>query len=632
MEQGKFNYLSNILSGDNKIIIPDLQRDYCWGSTYNDVEISLALSFSKDFFESALKKQDFKEFSYGIIYTYEYPDSFLYLCDGQQRLTTLYLIAGILYCYKNDDSLKNMLQLSNGMPRLKYEVRSSTDYFITSLLSEVFISQNKSHLDNLSNANWFRNDYLDDPSVKSMVEAVASINTLVKGSDYKTIIDFFLNSIGFVYINLKDDTTDISATFIKIREYGEKMYEIVNTCGDPMENNEHKKAILLSKVENSSKIIWTERWEVWQDFFWINRGNNLSADKGFDMFLSWIEEIEGYYYNIEKVEQYFKSFFFLMSIQDDLTSFRTASIYDVKNTFTANKQLSKSILFPLLKYLLNIELVTFNDGKYFVKHNINLDVIFRFNRFFFNISRNTISVKECMLLSDGIAYPDDIILLHPIDASVFKNVDVLTEESFKLKLYKEEKNSDIIRKTTEDVIWQAEDHKYLNGRINPVLEWINFNIESLEVEIFSIERFSHCFQVFDNLTKNSKQLELIRIALFALRNNDYSFHEGWSWGSKRYYLGLESDEEFWRSWVDYKTFTTIMHGLLENENINLIIEKAVQNIEDPTRKKIVEILLSTAQKHWQWNNSKRFFIYENEICFPNGVQAKENTERIKLFD
>ena len=32
MNQGAFNKINDVLKDNNKIVIPDLQRDYCWGT------------------------------------------------------------------------------------------------------------------------------------------------------------------------------------------------------------------------------------------------------------------------------------------------------------------------------------------------------------------------------------------------------------------------------------------------------------------------------------------------------------------------------------------------------------------------------------------------------------------------
>ena len=65
---GKAYSLSEIFCGENdKVIIPDLQRDYCWGNPILDnAEESLASSF----IDSILRLKMSQEITMGLIYGY----------------------------------------------------------------------------------------------------------------------------------------------------------------------------------------------------------------------------------------------------------------------------------------------------------------------------------------------------------------------------------------------------------------------------------------------------------------------------------------------------------------------------------------------------------------------------------
>ena len=94
---GEAYSLSEIFCGENdKVIIPDLQRDYCWGNPISDnAEDSLASSF----IDSILRLEKSQEITMGLIYGYYdkvLTPYHLQLCDGQQRLTTLFLIIGVI--------------------------------------------------------------------------------------------------------------------------------------------------------------------------------------------------------------------------------------------------------------------------------------------------------------------------------------------------------------------------------------------------------------------------------------------------------------------------------------------------------------------------------------------------------
>ena len=91
---GETYSLSELFSGNRKIIIPDLQRDYCWGNK----EASIGNDLVGNFMESLTRlfKEPQRRINLGLIYGYEAPENHIQLCDGQQRITTLFLLLGLL--------------------------------------------------------------------------------------------------------------------------------------------------------------------------------------------------------------------------------------------------------------------------------------------------------------------------------------------------------------------------------------------------------------------------------------------------------------------------------------------------------------------------------------------------------
>ena len=87
---GQLYNLTEIFTGKyTKIVIPDLQRDYCWGGKGRLVQ---------DFLENIIEKgyRSRVDLSMGLLYGYEEPYGHIQLCDGQQRITTLFLLIGML--------------------------------------------------------------------------------------------------------------------------------------------------------------------------------------------------------------------------------------------------------------------------------------------------------------------------------------------------------------------------------------------------------------------------------------------------------------------------------------------------------------------------------------------------------
>ena len=91
LESGKPHSLKEIFCGENdKIIVPDLQRDYCWG---DHIPSNSTETLVSSFMDSLLKLDRSRDITMGLIYGYydkELTPNHLQLCDGQQRLTTLF--------------------------------------------------------------------------------------------------------------------------------------------------------------------------------------------------------------------------------------------------------------------------------------------------------------------------------------------------------------------------------------------------------------------------------------------------------------------------------------------------------------------------------------------------------------
>ena len=109
LRNGEEFSLRELFSHDNKIVIPDLQRDYCWGdSAYIEQEKSqkeLVSGFVGDYLLTSFKEKSStsKDLMLGLVYGYEEPFNCFNICDGQQRITTLFLLLGMVNRYSDGE-------------------------------------------------------------------------------------------------------------------------------------------------------------------------------------------------------------------------------------------------------------------------------------------------------------------------------------------------------------------------------------------------------------------------------------------------------------------------------------------------------------------------------------------------
>ena len=180
LEGGENYSLSTLFSGDNdKIVIPDLQRDYCWGN--EDVNLV------GPFIDSLMELDKSQNLTMGLIYGYydELCPNHLQLCDGQQRLTTLFLTIGVLNRltqgrYETLLMSQYEKQEDDYEPYLLYSIRESSLYFISDLVSHYFLQIDEKDkglksISDIVSCPWYLNSYRTDPTVMSIVSAIMTI-------------------------------------------------------------------------------------------------------------------------------------------------------------------------------------------------------------------------------------------------------------------------------------------------------------------------------------------------------------------------------------------------------------------------------------------------------------------------
>ena len=288
--KGGENYsLSVLFSGENdKIVIPDLQRDYCWGN--EDVNLV------GPFMDTLLGLDKSQDLTMGLIYGYfdELCPNHLQLCDGQQRLTTLFLTLGVLNRLTSGrykDILMSQYELldDDNEPYLLYSIRESSLYFISDLVTHYFLQTEDNDLElnsieDIISCPWFLNSYKTDPTIASMVSAITTIedklhdktlNVLEELGDYISGVKIGKPHIDFLYYDMKN------------RHNGEETFVVINTTGEPLTANQNLKPVIIEYNRNTVDNI-EEKWEEMETWFWQHRDKSEkthTSDEGMAEFL-----------------------------------------------------------------------------------------------------------------------------------------------------------------------------------------------------------------------------------------------------------------------------------------------------------------------------------------------------------
>lgn len=247
-------YSIKSLLDEHIIIVPEMQRDYVWSVTSDNVYKLLKM------ISEASKNQT----NIGFVYACQ-QDNSLCLIDGQQRITTLVLLAFYLSLKGDGEKWKSFQRMiaPNKTLRFTYRVRKVAEDFMKYLfLSEKYPSFNDIRA--LSAQRWD-----NDTTVGNMIEALNIIDRYVQMSIFSGNID----SLNFenVVRNVMFYYTDIEQTV-----QGRDIYITMNSCGQPLAKHERLKPYIIAGEDSIAKSII---WNTWED--WLYRlAKKSKRDKG----------------------------------------------------------------------------------------------------------------------------------------------------------------------------------------------------------------------------------------------------------------------------------------------------------------------------------------------------------------
>jgi uncharacterized protein with ParB-like and HNH nuclease domain len=272
IEQGSIDAKkSNIATIFEKFwfIIPEYQRSYVWETdNINDLLDDLWYAFENrsdsEYFLGSLVLRDLNNGSYK-----EFE-----VLDGQQRLTTLFMLLAVIRDTSSNQDLLNtysdmLFQKKNvfkGIPervRILYKIRDSVESFISDSILKKGGTKNATFLKDKLNE--------DNTSIKNMANAII---TMRKFFDVKEEIEvesfaqFLAMNVIFIYVSTDN------------REDAFRLFTILNNRGIPLTSADILKSINIGEIEYESKK-YARAWE------------EIEGELGdeFDRFLSFVRTI-----------------------------------------------------------------------------------------------------------------------------------------------------------------------------------------------------------------------------------------------------------------------------------------------------------------------------------------------------
>ena len=200
-------------SQESKIYkIPVYQRNYAW----EENEIS---SLVKDVYDSYFKDPK-SPYYIGTLVTYKRGDNEYEVIDGQQRLTTIYIIL-------------SALGIKNFRNKLTYTARKTSAHTIDNLGKYPDLG------DEIDNG--IRNGY---------VYASKALEDIIEGNERKEFEHYFLHNVHIIHYEVPKD--------VDLNHY----FEVMNSRGEQLEKHEIVKSMLSQNLTKSELASFSRVWEA----------------------------------------------------------------------------------------------------------------------------------------------------------------------------------------------------------------------------------------------------------------------------------------------------------------------------------------------------------------------------------
>lgn len=656
MSNQQYNSFWDIIK-DHKIEIPTIQRDYVYGrksaeqirsKLIADIAVSIKenKSINLDFvygkligkenvsahernksnIQSLLKsiksyaKDLDVELSYDVTkqeFNSQNNATFIPL-DGQQRLTTLYLVHWYFaQIFKDFESLKILKGFS-------YSTRISSKDFCKMLCENQFtISTSMSKLsDVISNHEKFFSFWQKDPTVKSMLVVIDEIH-FVFANDINLSLTY--------WSNLKTNNL-VSFDFFDLEDFEltDDLYIKMNARGKQLTHFENFKAWLIYKHDKSITVPdWEKKFDLkWTDLFWKYKSKSSY-----------------------KIDDEFLQFFKILYLADYLKNIKTddSSLNDEKdlNEYTAEDWrigdfnsviaiLRNKDSNPLALFKANKEFIKRIDGYLYILDDLNFDVnletdfikkytnstladflfgerVHKYNwwdttfhyaitryllkldgekshfkewvRVISNLIYNT-KIDSPQLFIDAINSIDTLLNKVSVSKSVYKLFSDLTKED--IDFFSPNQREEEIKKAKlilSDYSWEnlfikAENHSYFYGQIGFIFR---LDVNENDINIFD-NNFEKVASLFSDAVLNDSTYLLTRTFL---TQGDCFYHEGNNRIFNSNIRGtLRNRTENWRKFFESKT--NFIKKIIDHSRFNKInILKSLEEIiefENPNLK------------------------------------------------
>lgn len=614
----KISYLA--LIKNFKIEIPIIQRDYAQGRKDNKID-EIRNSFIDDIFDALLVKKepiDF-DFIYGYIKKDINSNDVFIPLDGQQRITTLFLL--YIFIANKEGKLE---EIKSYLLNFTYKTRyTSRDFCIELVKNGIDFSdydENEKVSNIILDSSWFFLSWKNDPTIKSMLVMLDTIQS--KFSSNEEVFSLLINEekppFIFQYIELKDFglTDDL---YIKMNARGKILTDFENFKARLEQHIEKEHITLLPEFNRNIDNLWT-------DFFWEFRDGKNSIDTQFYNFFKNIalnsyaskynSETKYYDYleNLNVLSSNYNVNFGIYKKLDCFDADTISRIIKILNVIKANnreyvallnpKILSDAGLFKTLfsRSLTREERLYFYAYTMYISENDSIDGLENWMRVIRNLIESTfynrdddfrksiISIKKMLPFSSDIL---NYVINNEITGFLNEQVE---EEVIKAKLI-------LINEDWEREIKQIENQGYFKGQISFLLKFSGIKeLHDNSDENFNNELTNEFFDSFLNY-KNKTELLFNSYGLIPLKDNlieralltygDYTIDKG----RNRSFLKNDDRDISWRRF-------------LRNDSKNNFLKELMDNITIENYEADLKLIINSFKNENSW---RYYFIKHSEL-------------------
>lgn len=555
-----------------KLIIPIIQRDYAQGritEDTNDVRNEFLDTLYKYLKENRPNRD--LDFIYGTIQEDNETGQIHFIpLDGQQRLTTLFLLHWFLFQLSKNEEAKNIFKttmMNGGKSLFSYETRQSSADFCDALMqATIDMEQLKTIKDEygedtpsltatITNKSWFFRSWKNDPTIQSMLVMLDAIYQKFIGNEdfFEKLLDEQHPIITFIFMDLKKYklTDDL---YIKMNSRGKPLSKFENFKAKfeqyikKIDENNLRKFIL--KFKNEEKAVNLHQYfsfnidTKWTNLIWqyCKNGKEGKLDSSIENLFRII--ITNHYASVVKLQKNHTSdaaFDILISEVKSLTF----TNYEETKALTYNAVLAVIDSFDALyndnqtiaHYISSDYKTYYDEDEIFIKAIENKlsraerMQFFAYVQYLILHKDKTNGLNEWMRIIHNLTHPDNTITdgnddfargiksikkLLPHAPTIIKYLQKTTIDGFSKHQSSEEciKAHLVEREEWKNLIEDTEKHPYFNGQIGFMLEFAGI------VDYYSKNKNLNWSKKEDTIFKNAFiKYSTISKHIFYLRGN-----------------------------------------------------------------------------------------------------------------